>query len=215
MDQVKKLKPIDDPDKTVPFLREILGSSRKETEGKATLLCFVSLPFTLATYSVEGKTNKDCFHTKAMMYSEPAIMHTLLDHIAVNVADYASHQIECGAQVLRAHHLGPDDLDIFDKPYADNSIALSRAKHPDVPIIYFANIGSAYLERQKDMHDDMICMNCNVDMAKARKIIGSKDIRVTWIPSCSLAQRCVSVSRSASAWAGLVALDTSSTLVTA
>jgi len=100
MDQVKKLTPIDDPDKTVPFLREILGSLRKETEGKATLLGFIGSPFTLAAYSVEGKANKNCFHTKAMMYNEPAIMHTLLDHIAVNIADYASHQIECGAQVL-------------------------------------------------------------------------------------------------------------------
>lgn len=37
MDQVKKLAPIDDPDKTVPFLREIIGSLRKEAEGKVEM----------------------------------------------------------------------------------------------------------------------------------------------------------------------------------
>ena len=33
--QVKALTPVDDPDKSVPFLREIIGSLRKETEGNA------------------------------------------------------------------------------------------------------------------------------------------------------------------------------------
>lgn len=78
----------------------------------------------------------------------------------------------CGAieslfQVLQvfeswAHHLGPDDFDVFAKPYADKAIALIKAKHPDVPIIYFANGGSAYLERQKDMNADMICVDWKV-----------------------------------------------------
>jgi len=181
MDQVKALTPVDDPDKTVPFLREILGSLRKETEGKATLLGFIGSPFTLAAYSVEGKANKNCFNTKKMMYNEPAIMHAFLDHIAENIAAYACHQIECGAQVLQvfeswAHHLGPDDFDVFAKPYADKAIALIKAKHPDTPIIYFANGGSAYLERQSDMNADMICVDWQVDIAKARKTLGGKGI---------------------------------------
>lgn len=55
MDQVKALKKIDDPDKTVPFLRQTLEALRKETEGRSTLLGFIGSPFTLAAYSVEGK----------------------------------------------------------------------------------------------------------------------------------------------------------------
>ena len=142
--QVKKLTAIDDPDKSVPFLREIISSLRKETEGKSTLLGFIGSPFTLAAYAVEGKANKNCFNTKLMMYNDPAIMHAFLDHIAENIAAYAIHQIDCGAQVLQvfeswAHHLGPDDFDIFAKPYADKAIRLIKEKHPDTPIIYFAN----------------------------------------------------------------------------
>jgi len=142
--QVKKLRAIDDPDKSVPFLREIISSLRKETEGKSTLLGFIGSPFTLAAYAVEGKANKNCFNTKLMMYKDPAIMHAFLDHIAENIAAYAIHQIDCGAQVLQvfeswAHHLGPDDFDIFAKPYADKAIRLIKEKHPNTPIIYFAN----------------------------------------------------------------------------
>ena len=174
--QVKKMTPIDDPDKTVPFLRQTLEPLRQETEGRATLLGFIGSPFTLAAYAVEGKANKNCFHTKQMMHNEPAILHAFLDHIAENIAAYASHQIDCGAQVIQvfeswAHHLGPDDFDIFAKPYADKAMALIKEKHPDTPLIYFANGGSSYLERQADMKCDMLCVDWKVDMAKARQIV--------------------------------------------
>eukprot|EP00293_Proteomonas_sulcata_P020737 CAMPEP_0184304590 /NCGR_PEP_ID=MMETSP1049-20130417/14063_1 /TAXON_ID=77928 /ORGANISM="Proteomonas sulcata, Strain CCMP704" /LENGTH=362 /DNA_ID=CAMNT_0026616425 /DNA_START=198 /DNA_END=1286 /DNA_ORIENTATION=+ len=177
MDTVKKLTPIDDPDRTTPFIRKILGDLRSETEGKATLLGFIGSPFTLAAYSVEGKANKNCLETKKMMYNNPEIMHAFLNHISENIAAYACHQIECGAQVLQvfeswAHHLGPEDFSIFAKPYADRAIELIKAKHPDTPIIYFANGGSSYLERQKDMKSDMLCVDWGVDMAEARKILG-------------------------------------------
>jgi len=90
-------------------------------------------------------------------------------------------QIECGAQVIQlfeswAHHIGPSDFDVFAKPYADRVIEKIKAKHPDVPIIYFANGGSAYLERQKDMKADMICIDWGVDMAQARKTLGDKPV---------------------------------------
>ena len=84
-----------------------------------------------------------------------------------------SDKIDCGAQVLQvfeswAHHLSPEDFLIFGKPYADKAISLIKQKaceiggarlgwligslqHPDVPIIYFANGGSSYLELQRDM----------------------------------------------------------------
>jgi uroporphyrinogen decarboxylase len=86
-EQVSKLKKIDDPDKTAPFLRTILSSLRKvhahkvlldpyaiktlphpprqETEGKTTLLGFVGSPFTLAAYAIEGKANKNCYQARS------------------------------------------------------------------------------------------------------------------------------------------------------
>jgi len=175
--QVSKLKKIDDPDKTTPFLRTILSSLRKETEGKTTLLGFVGSPFTLAAYAIEGKANKNCYQTKKMMYNNPALLHSILSHIADSIGVYACHQVDSGAQVLQlfeswAHHLGPDDFSVFAKPYADRVAAAIKAKHPTVPIIYFANGGSSYLERQRDMKADMIGVDWAVDMAEARRILG-------------------------------------------
>lgn len=61
--------------------------------------------------------------------------------------------MENGAQVIQyfeswAHHLAPHQFETFAKPYANKAMAILKSKHPDVPIIYFANGGSSYLETQ-------------------------------------------------------------------
>ena len=83
------MTPLDDPDAKLPFIREILGNLRRETEGSATLLGFVGAPFTLVAYAVEGQANRHCIHTKKMMMSAPEVLHAALDNLAVAVASHA------------------------------------------------------------------------------------------------------------------------------
>ncbi|KAL7524302.1 hypothetical protein ACHAWF_000896, partial [Thalassiosira exigua] len=57
-----------DFDETLPFIREILGTLSKEAEEADTsLIGFVGAPFTLAAYTIEGKSSKHCLDTKKMM----------------------------------------------------------------------------------------------------------------------------------------------------
>ena len=104
-------------------------------------------------------------------------MSKFLDTLAVMIGNYACHQIECGAEVIQlfeswAHQISPKQFAEFAKPAAQKAIQIIKAKHPDVPVIYFANGGSSYLELQKDMGADMIAIDWHVDMAQARKILG-------------------------------------------
>ena len=55
VDSITKL----DPAKSMPFVGEVLGRLREEVGSDATVLGFVGLPFTIATYLVEGKTSKE------------------------------------------------------------------------------------------------------------------------------------------------------------
>ena len=48
-----------------------------------------------------------------------------------------------------------------------------KKRHPDVPLIYYANGGSPYLDQQRDMQCDMISLDWSVDMARARSILGA------------------------------------------
>ena len=171
-----------DFDKTLPFIREILGTLSKEAEeANTSLIGFVGAPFTLASYTIEGKSSKHCLPTKKMMMADDVgsskAMSMFLDKIATMIGNYACHQIECGAQMIQvfeswAHQLTPSQFEQFAKPAAQRAIKIIKDKHPNVPVIYFANGGSSYLELQKDMGCDMIAIDWSIDMAEARQILG-------------------------------------------
>jgi len=166
-----------DFDEKLPFLREILSRLRAETEGKTTLLGFVGAPWTLAAYSMEGGSTKNALTSHKLMMHEPDAVHGVLLKLAQGIAEYAAHQVECGAQVIQvfeswAHQMSPETFSKFAKPYAKLCIKLIKEKCPDTPVIYFANGGSSYLELQKDMGSDMLCIDWGVDMEQARKTLG-------------------------------------------
>jgi uroporphyrinogen decarboxylase len=178
-EQIKALQPLEDPGLQLPFVGETLRELRKETEGRCSLIGFVGAPLTLAAYSVNGAANKHCFETKKMMLHRPDLLHALLDHYAVAIGHYACHQVEQGAQMIQyfeswAHHLSPPQFEEFAKPYANKAMRILREKHPEVPVVYFANGGSSYLERQKDMECDNICIDWGIDLDVARQRLGSQ-----------------------------------------
>lgn len=49
-----------------------------------------------------------------------------------------------------AHQMIPQQFEMFAKPYADLAMSILKERHPEVPVIYFANGGSSYLESQRD-----------------------------------------------------------------
>ncbi|KAL7516551.1 hypothetical protein ACHAWF_000521 [Thalassiosira exigua] len=93
-------------------------------------------------------------------------MSQFLDKLAVMIGNYGCHQIKCGAQA------SPAQFQQFAKPAAQKAIKIVKEKHPGVPVIYFANGGSSYVELQRDMGAGMIALDWSVDMAEARKILG-------------------------------------------
>jgi len=177
-----------DFDRDLPFIREILETLSREAEDANTaLIGFVGAPFTLAAYTIEGKSSKACLDTKKMMMADEngdsMAMSLFLDKIATMIGNYGVHQIECGAEVVQvfeswAHQLTPRWFEKYAKPAAKKAIKIMKDKYPDVPVIYFANGGSSYLELQRDMGADMIAVDWSVDMAEARGILG-EDVPVS------------------------------------
>jgi uroporphyrinogen decarboxylase len=135
----------------------------------------------LAAYTIEGKSSKHLLETKKLMMRDEIgdnkAISLFLDKLANMIGDYACHQIECGAQVIQvfeswAHHLSPRHFEQFAKPAAKKAIRIIKEKYPNVPVIYFANGGSSYLDLQKDMGCDMIAVDWAVDMGTARSTLG-------------------------------------------
>ena len=181
-DDVAALSRDFDFDGKVPFIRQLLGDLSKDAEELNTsLIGFVGAPFTLAAYTIEGKSSKHCLTTKQLMMADEVgdnrCMSQFLDLLAEMIGQYGCHQIECGAQVVQvfeswAHQISPKWFAQYAKPASQKAIGIIKAKYPDTPVIYFANGGSSYLELQRDMGADMICVDWGVDMAEARRILG-------------------------------------------
>ncbi len=156
-------------------------SYSSEVGNASTVLGFIGTPWTLAAYSVEGAADKHCHKTKLLMNQQPAVLHALLAHLAENLGVYACHQIECGAQVVQlfdswAHHLSPGQFAEFSLPYAERVMAIVRAKHPNVPLIFHAN-GSAGKERlMRGCSADVKGLDWATDMRDARAIFGDKAV---------------------------------------
>ena len=169
-------------DEKVPFIAEILNRLSKEAEtANTSLIGFVGAPFTLAAYTIEGKSSKHCLEAKKLLMAdetdENKCISLFLEKLANMIGAYGCHQIENGAQVIQvfeswAHQLSPYWFTKYAKPAAQKAISIIKEKYPDVPVIYFANGGSSYLELQRDMGCDMICLDWAVDMAQARTILG-------------------------------------------
>ena len=149
------------------FLGKILTSLRKETEGKTSLIGFIGAPWTLAAYSVEGGHSKLCPNFKRMCLEDPALAHTFLGKYTDSLCVYASHQIDSGAQVLQifeswAHHMSEDQFEVFAKPYVARIAQYLKQKHPNVPVVYFANGGSPYLHQQLELPVDALSIDWQI-----------------------------------------------------
>ena len=176
VEEVKKLKTLDDPDSSLPFIRPILSTLRKEIEGQSTMLGFIGAPWTLAAYAIEGKSDRHLVVTKQMMTKNPEILHAFLAHLAEALGVYVCHQIDCGAQVVQlfdswAHHLSPQQFAEFSHPYNERVMEIVRAKYPDTPLIFHANGGHGKLHEIKRSTADVIGLDWETDMAEARSIM--------------------------------------------
>ncbi|HLO86550.1 MAG TPA: uroporphyrinogen decarboxylase [Nostocaceae cyanobacterium] len=175
-EQVDNLRPLE-PAESLPFIKTILQSLRQEVDGKSTLLGFVGAPWTLAAYAVEGKGSKTYSVIKNLAFSDPRILHQLLDKLADAIATYARYQIDCGAQVVQmfdswAGQLSPQDYDTFALPYQQKVFQKVKETHPDTPLILLVSGSAGVLERMAKSGADILTIDWTVDMADARARLG-------------------------------------------
>jgi uroporphyrinogen decarboxylase len=177
LEQVEKLTPFD-PDSSLPFIKEILQTLRREVGNKSTVLGFVGAPWTLAAYCIEGKTSKDYINIKKMAFSEPSLLHKFLAKIADAIAIYVRHQIDCGAQVIQmfdswAGQLSPQDYLTFALPYQKQVFDQVKATHPDTPLILYINSSAGILDLMPKSGADIVSVDWTMDMAVARERLGA------------------------------------------
>lgn len=200
MDDVNRIIEID-PHKSTPFVGEALKNLRREVGNTATVLGFVGLPYTLATYLVEGGSSTEYKKIKSLGFQNPKVLHAMLHKLAINIGIYANYQIESGAQVIQvfdswAGNLSPKDYDEFAAPYQRMVIQAIKKQNPKVPVIIYINKSGALLERMASSGADIVSVDWTVDIPEARRrmkdsvgIQGNLDPMVLFAPDEIIKER--------------------------
>ncbi|KAJ4825345.1 hypothetical protein Tsubulata_002692 [Turnera subulata] len=165
------------PEESVPYVGEALTILRKEVDNKAAVLGFVGAPFTLASYVVEGGSSKHFSQIKRLAFSQPKVLHSLLQKFATSMAKYIQYQADAGAQAVQifdswATELSPVDFEEFSLPYIKQIVDTVKQTHPTLPLILYASGSGGLLERLALSGVDVVSLDWTVDMAEGRRRLG-------------------------------------------
>lgn len=172
--QVSRLPDIS-PAEALPELLEAMRIVAKEIDGKVPMIGFAGAPFTLASYLIEGRPNRELPKTRALMNGSPEVWHALMARIASVQVDYLHEQVGAGAKAFQIFDswvgkLSPAEYKEFALPYSAqifNETALLG-----VPRIHFGTGTSGLLELMAEPGPEVVGVDWQIGLDTAWERIG-------------------------------------------
>ncbi|MAA65215.1 MAG: uroporphyrinogen decarboxylase [Alteromonadaceae bacterium] len=170
-----------DAEVDLDYVMAAVSSIRGALGGRVPLIGFSGSPWTLATYMVEGGSSKDFREAKRLMYTEPQVMHALLDKLATAVTGYLNGQIKAGAQAIQIFDTWGGALSSW--AYAEFSLAYMKKivdglirEHDGrrVPVVLFTKNGGQWLESMAETGADALGLDWTTDIGNARARVGDR-----------------------------------------
>ncbi|MAM87780.1 MAG: uroporphyrinogen decarboxylase [unclassified Hahellaceae] len=163
------------------YVMSAVRTIRGALAGRVPLIGFSGSPWTLATYMVEGGSSKDFGTIKRMMFSEPDVLHALLEKLADSVISYLNGQIDAGAQAVQIFDtwggiLSPTDYAAFSLQYMKRIVAGLKRENEgrQIPVILFTKNAQFNLEKMAESGADALGVDWTVDLNKARELVQDK-----------------------------------------
>jgi uroporphyrinogen decarboxylase len=134
------------------------------------LIGFAGAPFTLASYLVEGRSDRDATRLKTLLYAEPEVGLRLLERLTDMTIAYVSAQVAAGVQAVQLFDswvgaLSPADYDRFVAPHMTR--IFSAVATLGVPTIHFGTGTAALVERIAATGCDVIGLDWRVSVSEA------------------------------------------------
>lgn len=165
-----------DPRPQLGFVSDALRLVRNTLDGQLPLLGFAGAPLTLACFLIEGQSpGTHAPHTTALMRSNPALLHRLLDALADMTANYLAMQIDAGADAVQlfesvADCLSREQYQAFAHPYQAQVLAKLGRR---VPTILFVK-DQPFTDLMANTGADVLSIGSSIDLARARKRFGQR-----------------------------------------
>ncbi|MGH9863911.1 MAG: uroporphyrinogen decarboxylase, partial [Candidatus Acidiferrales bacterium] len=166
-----------DPERETRFLGDAIREIARVAGPDIPILGFAAAPWTLACYLVEGRTRGELSTVKRMMYTEPALLHALLEKIGHTTARYLKMQLDAGAAAVQifdtwAGELSVHDYEVFELRATQKLI---EELHADgAPVILYAKNGVHLLSALARTGASVLSVDWRTDLAEARMEIGAK-----------------------------------------
>ncbi len=163
------------PERDVPFVMDAIRLIRANVPRNTPLIGFAGAPFTLLCYLVSGRPSKEFAAARSFLYSQPETAERLLDRLADAMSAYLRAQAQAGAQALMlfeswAGLLAPTEFRRFALRAARRTMSALRSL--DVPLIYYANQGSALMQAIGELDVDVVGVDWRTPLSTARQILG-------------------------------------------
>lgn len=172
---------VPDPEDELGYVMDAVRLIRRELDGRVPLIGFSGSPWTLATYMVEGGSSKNHAMVKAMLYDDPALMHSLLALLADAVIAYLNAQIHAGAQAVMIFDTwggvltGPA-YESFSLAYLHRIVEGLNRVHDGhrVPVTLFTKGGGHWAGKVAATGCDAIGLDWTVEIGDVRGQTGDK-----------------------------------------
>ena len=141
------------------------------------LLAFAGAPFTVGSYLIEGAPSRTYRHTKALMHTDEAMWHVVMDRLAESAITFIDAQLRHGARAFQlfdswAGSLSAADYDRFVLPHSERVFSELLDRHPGVAAIHFGIGCDHLLERMHAAGATVIGLDWRTPIAAARRRLG-------------------------------------------
>jgi uroporphyrinogen decarboxylase len=163
-------------EESLRYVLDALSLTKKELNGRVPLIGFAGAPWTILCYMVEGKGSKTWDKAKQFAYTEPGLVHQLLQKITLITIDYLKAQVKAGADTVQvfdswAGSLSPEDFRTYAQPYL---LQIADALKDHAPVILFPK-GSWYaLDELSRSSASGIGIDWSVSPKMARELTGNR-----------------------------------------
>ncbi|CAD7288476.1 uroporphyrinogen decarboxylase [Campylobacter suis] len=159
--------------KNLSYVYDTIGLTRQNLANDKALIGFLGAPWTLATYMIEGQGTKTYAICKKMLYSDPELLHRILDKVTTVCIGYAKAQIKAGVNAIQifdswAAALEESAFFEFSWSYILRIVDAIKAEFPDFPVIVFPKGISGYLDKISGNFDVFgVDWSTPIDLAKS------------------------------------------------
>src|SRR5580765_3944569 len=92
---------VPDVNETLQYVFDAIKLTKKELNGRVPLIGFAGATWTILSYMIEGKGSKTFSEAKKFLYTEPKLVHKLLEKITKSTINYLKGQINTGADIVQ------------------------------------------------------------------------------------------------------------------